>query len=152
MRKIERELCAAILAKRNFCKSNTQLIWNDNKSLGRVYLFGNCIAEIMPDKVHLMNKGWFSSTTKSRLNAIIQCLDVGRGIYQEKWQWYFAGYGYTRKFDGGLTLEYWRSPWKKYEQNEYLRATELGYSDCFRHDGQLWGFPPNGVMPVPVVK
>lgn len=150
MRKIEKELCAAILGKRNFCKSNTRLVWRNN--LGEVYLFGNQIAEIAANEVWLSNAGWASSTTKSRLNAIIRCLDAGRGIYQEKWQWYYAGYGYTRKFDGELSLEYWRSPWKKYEQNEYLAAADLGYSECFRHDGQLWGFPPNGVMPVPVVK
>jgi len=32
-----------------------------------------------------------------------------------------------------------RSPWK-----------EQGYTDLFEQEGWLWGFPPNGVMPVPL--
>jgi hypothetical protein len=37
-------------------------------------------------------------------------------------------------------------------QNETDRSTwdEQGYTDLFEQEGRLWGFPPNGVMPVPL--
>lgn len=55
-----------------------------------LYLFGNKIAEWREDGLYVSNAGWFTRTTKERLNAL------GLNIYQEKFEWYLNGV----KWDG----------------------------------------------------
>lgn len=151
MRKIEQKLVTAILSGENFSLSNTTLTWHfetTSHRVGIVTLFGNAIAKIWDDQIELFDAGWQSSTTKSRLNAIIRCLELGRSIYQEKHQWYFAGYGYTSEWRGSLVIERWKVNKTPNQISEKL-ANE-GYSDPILVDGMLWAFPPNGVMPIPV--
>jgi hypothetical protein len=50
---------------RYFKKSNTEVIGN------MVYLFDNLIFVIEGGKVKFSSDGWYSATTKSRLNAIM---------------------------------------------------------------------------------
>jgi hypothetical protein len=111
MRKIERDMVQSILDRRPFRKSNTSVAVEENSV--SVYLFGNLIAEIdyesvTPTVVKLTEAGWYSYTTKSRLNAILQGLSLPFSIYQEKKDWFL--------FCPGVGS----SPWEDLKENKFL--------------------------------
>ena len=83
MRKIEREMIEALKERRYFKKSNTEVVEN------RVYLFNSLIFVIEGEKVKFSCYGWYSATTKSRLNAIMHWLGIGK-IKQEEGLWYYT--------------------------------------------------------------
>lgn len=65
MRQITYEACHAFENGYKYCKSNT-LVTAD----GRMYLFGNKIAEWVDGKLHISMCGWNSNTTRERLNGL----------------------------------------------------------------------------------
>lgn len=86
MRKITSESVNAFLSETNFSKGNMTVI---NTGVTVEYrLHGNMIAYKMlgGNKIHIQNCGWFSNTTKERLNALPNVR-----IYQEKGVWYLNG-------------------------------------------------------------
>ena len=88
MRKIEREMNAAIRDCRNW-KSGTTEVHTDSDGASFVYLHGNKIAEIGEDYVTIFDGGYQSSTTKSRLNAILQANAInGECVYQRNFKWF----------------------------------------------------------------
>ena len=97
MRKIESKLIAAIKSGNNFSLSNTTLKWHsyDNEHIGSVELFGNVIARIHENEVELFDAWHRTATTKSRLNAIIYGLEVGKGIYQKNFDWFLVTHDCT---------------------------------------------------------
>ena len=66
MRKIEAQMNSAIRNEVNFSKANTSVTWNDRTA--SVYLHGNLIARVSDTFVQILDGGWQSVTTKSRLN------------------------------------------------------------------------------------
>ena len=88
MRKIEREMNAAIRDCRNWKSGNTE-VQTDSDGVSFVYLHGNKIAEIGEDYVTIFDGGYQSSTTKSRLNAILQANAInGECVYQRNFKWF----------------------------------------------------------------
>lgn len=89
MRRIEQQMLEAIRNRKNFKRENTQVVWLDRSFLS-VYLFDNCICEGNPDLgwITVSDCGWRTSTTKSRLNAVLSHYKLGR-INQSKNVWYF---------------------------------------------------------------
>lgn len=73
MRVIEQKMIKAIREKKNFDLSNTSVV-NTRKGLS-VYLFRNIIAEITDSEIKIFP--WGSSTTRSRLNALLDELTLG---------------------------------------------------------------------------
>ena len=72
------------------CGANTRTeVWGNGVT---VYLHNNAIARWQADKgvLTISNCGWETSTTKSRLNAILDAFNLGR-IYQSKFVWYRNG-------------------------------------------------------------
>jgi hypothetical protein len=69
MRKIESQMVAAIKSNKDFKVANTEVISCTHTS--DVYLHGNLIARIGETWIELFDGGWQTSTTKSRLNAIL---------------------------------------------------------------------------------
>lgn len=69
------------------CGGNTKVVVVDGEAV--VYLHNNAIARYAPqDKLlGISNCGWETSTTKSRLNAILRSLGL-TGIHQHKFVWY----------------------------------------------------------------
>jgi hypothetical protein len=59
-----------------------------------LYLFGNCIAKREGGKILISNAGWFTNTTKERLNGL-----PGVSIVQKRGVWYLNG-------------EVWDGTWK----------------------------------------
>ena len=89
MRKIEREMNAAICENRNWQKDNTAVTFDPETNESKVYLHGNHIATIGDDFVQIFDGGWQSHTTKSRLNAILREHGIqGECVFQRNWNWF----------------------------------------------------------------
>jgi hypothetical protein len=103
MRKIESLMNAAIENGKDWKLDNTEVIHNNG--LAEVYLYSRLIAEIGEQFIRLSDGDYRSTTTKSRLNAILQGNGTGdEKIYQKDGEWFIA---YDRKvetFANGVTL------------------------------------------------
>ena len=99
MRKIERQMQAAIATRTDWRKSNTS-VDVDSEGFTTVRLHGNRIAEIEPNgDIILSSCGWDTPTTKSRLNAIVDVFLTGCHIFQKDFTWYVGDLN-TPFFDG----------------------------------------------------
>jgi len=87
MRKIESEMNAAVLTRRNFSKANTSVTINDR--IAEVRLHGNLIARVGDNFVQILDGGWQSVTTKSRLNALLSDVTPDGGVFQKDYVWYY---------------------------------------------------------------
>ena len=87
MKKIDQDAARAFAMGENFSRSNTQV--HVYPGYTEMTLHGNKIAERIPGKdyISLSNAGWQTSTTKSRLNAILAQYGKVR-IYQTKFEWF----------------------------------------------------------------
>jgi hypothetical protein len=89
MRKIEREMNAAICDSRDWKSGNTEVTFDSATNESKVFLHGNHIATIGDDFVQIFDGGWQSATTKSRINAICSdhCIQ-GEGVFQKNFNWF----------------------------------------------------------------
>ena len=89
MRKIEQRMNAAIIGKIDWKQDNTEVIYYSGIDASDVYLHGNLIARVGSHSIELFDGGWQSSTTKSRLNAILQVHGIrGEGVFQRNFKWF----------------------------------------------------------------
>ena len=96
MRKIEKQMIAAIKGNTDWKSANTEVIHtcdNVNSPVSHVYLHGNKIAEVGDDFLKLFDGGWQSKTTKSRLNALLSefgytCGTKREYIFQKQFEWF----------------------------------------------------------------
>ncbi len=96
MRKIESQLIAAIAEGREFKSGNTTL---DNTDHGQIVrLHGNKIAQIDGSTLRITSAGWETTTTKSRLNAILSALIPGARIHAKDFTWKLTSNGRTVNF------------------------------------------------------
>ena len=107
MRKIERQMNAAISEGKDWKNANTEVVNIDGVS--KVYLHGNLIAEVDDNGLKLYDGGWQSNTTKSRLNAILSEHGIaGEGVFQKQWEWFIRLYNgtefFTTEFRSGMRL------------------------------------------------
>jgi hypothetical protein len=87
MRSITQDSVNAFMNAVRFKKSNMQVEVLDNVTILRLH--GNAIAYLYNDPqrtLSITNCGWFSNTTKERLNAI-----PGVHIKQKNFNWYLNG-------------------------------------------------------------
>lgn len=97
MRKITEQATNAFFTDQAFRSSNTEVrILKDGTGL---FLHNNLIAFKNRHGVQITSQGWFTNTTKERLNGVLDRLNVP-GIYQKKGEWY-------------LNNEQWNGFWKK---------------------------------------
>jgi hypothetical protein len=93
MRKIETAMNRAILAKKDWEKDNTQVIYYHDVDESEVYLHGNHIATVGDNFVQLFSRGYRTNTTKSRLNAILKEHGIaGECVFQRKGEWFVSKY------------------------------------------------------------
>ena len=89
MRKIETEMNQAIRNGHAWSKDNTCITYDPTNNMSaEVYLHGNHIATVTDTDLTLYSGGgWFTNTTKSRLNALINefCEPRSNGIFQKKY-------------------------------------------------------------------
>ncbi len=97
MRKITAQAMLAFYRRENFNGSNTT-VYISEKGESIMRLHGNEIARLGKHswtkknaKLTITNAGWFTNTTKDRLNAL-----VGVSIYQKAGEWYLN----EQKWDG----------------------------------------------------
>ena len=80
-RQITFEACSAFETGRKYCKSNTMVTTD-----GKMYLWGNKIAEYVNGKLQVSMCGWGSRTTQERLNGL-----TGVSLTRKNWEWYLNG-------------------------------------------------------------
>ncbi len=101
MRKIEKQMIAAIKSETDWKCGNTKVVnfFNDGDKcvVTSVFLHDNLIAEITDTDMMIFDGGYQSTTTKSRLNALCSefCI-TGEGVFQKDFAWY------VRKFVGAI--------------------------------------------------
>ena len=96
MRKIESEMIAAINNNQDWRSANTEVIHtcdNVHPPVSHVYLHGNKIAEVGDDFLKLFDGGWQTTTTKSRLNALLSefgytCGTKREYVFQKQFEWF----------------------------------------------------------------
>ncbi|MGL5689744.1 MAG: hypothetical protein ACRDD8_02895 [Bacteroidales bacterium] len=109
MRQIEKDMLRAIKAKENFKKSNTSVYVMADGLSANVRLHGNLIATVFykddkPNAIQIFDGGWQSNTTKSRLNALLDRINVG--VCQIHYRWFFKYTdGHTKGFENGMVFE-----------------------------------------------
>ena len=93
MRKIETQMIEAIENQLNWQYANTQVsnqeLASDGTVVSVVKLHGHKIAEIGDTFIRLFDGGYQTTTTKSRLNAILKgCGLPGEGVFQKNFNWF----------------------------------------------------------------
>jgi hypothetical protein len=89
--KISTQAAKAFLNFENYRNSNTEVrVYDANEKdiCCQLFLHGHCIATNYKDKdyITIQNCGYFTKTTKERLNALPNV-----NIYQKDWMWYLNG-------------------------------------------------------------
>jgi hypothetical protein len=115
MRKETKNACRALINNGQKNSGNTTIKF-DKEGNGYLLLFGNTIAKLSKDKkrVAITNCGWFSITTKDRLNGLLRMLDIDKGIQQIKGKWYINSYEYTPSFKI-VKQTLWDGSWIEFE-------------------------------------
>jgi len=92
MRKIETQMNQAIRGQRNWAGSNTTVFTDDAGLYSTVYLHGNKIASYshVDRSLEILDGGWRSNTTKSRLNALLSEFKPSFGVFQKNWEWFIS--------------------------------------------------------------
>ena len=104
MRKIETEMNAAIANGKEWKKANTEVTHNAD-GVACVYLHGNKIAEIGEGWIQLFDGGWQTTTTKSRLNAILTANGLpGERVFAKQFDWFVSQVGGAVPFFSGMRL------------------------------------------------
>ena len=100
MRKIEKQMCAAVQSNKDWQSGNTSVHFDPETGISVVRLHGNKIAEVSDNDMTIFDGGWQTVTTKSRLNALCDefCI-AGEGIFQKNFQWF------VRQFVGKINGE-----------------------------------------------
>lgn len=97
MRKITQSSVNSFLIDSSFKSSNTNVVINNTTGVVRLILFGNCIAtkNIGEKSFTIRNCGYFTATTKERLNALPNVQ-----INQKNYDWFLNG----ENWDGNDTI------------------------------------------------
>ena len=106
MRKIEQQMNRAVVNKNDWSNSNTFVDYNSNTNCSTVVLHRTAIAtyDHNTQALKLNTGGWYSVTTKSRLNAILQELIGCASVYQKNFNWFLSYNNSTHDFNDGMIL------------------------------------------------
>ena len=104
MRKIEQAMNRAILARKNWSSGNTAVSYEEGNRASTVRLHGHKIAEVGDTWLKLWDAGWQTTTTKSRLNAILAEHGTGERIFQKDYEWFISTKEGVIPFDGEVYL------------------------------------------------
>ena len=105
MRKIESQMNAAIAKGIDWRSGNTSVHFNTEEGVALVRLYGNKIAEVGEGFIRLFDGGFQSTTTKSRLNAILEANGLpGECVFQKNFKWFVGQAGGPIPFFSGMRL------------------------------------------------
>lgn len=103
MRKIETEMNRAIANGTEWRKANTAVSFEGE--VAEVRLHGNLIARVGEGFIELFDGGFQSTTTKSRLNAILCENGIpGERVFQKAFDWFVSQEGGPIPFFSGMRL------------------------------------------------
>ena len=96
----------AVVNKNDWSNSNTFVTYNESTNCSTVVLHRTAIAvyDHNTNALKLNTGGWYSVTTKSRLNAILQGLMFGASVYQKNFDWFLNYNNQTHDFNDGMIL------------------------------------------------
>ena len=96
----------AVVNKINWSNSNTFVEYNESTNCSTVVLHRTAIAvwDHKNQALKLNTGGWYSVTTKSRLNAILQELITGARVFQRDFNWFLSYNNLTVDFNDGMIL------------------------------------------------
>ena len=98
-KKITMDSVHAFIDGKPFNRENMSVTISDNNTV-HLRLHGNAIATRMSDgKVYINTCGWFTNTTKERLNYLLYTLNSALVIRQKNWSWYLG----DKHWDGEWT-------------------------------------------------
>ena len=102
-RKIEIAMCSAVQSGKDFHKANTSV--SHNEGVAVVRLHGNKIAEVGDDFITLFDGGWQTTTTKSRINALLaEFGHDGERVFAKAFNWFVQQDGGPVPFFSGMRL------------------------------------------------
>ena len=104
MKIVEQQMMDAVVKKHSVRLGTTYVVYEGGVS--KVYFYGTQIAEVTDKTVKIRNCGHTTSTTKSRLNAILLTLVDDKWIYQKNNVWYLSGYRFDSAFLKGVEGEW----------------------------------------------
>ena len=106
MRKIEQQMNRAVVNKNDWSKANTFVDYNSNTNCSTVVLHRTAIAvyDHKNQALKLNTGGWYSVTTKSRLNAILQELIGCASVFQKNFNWFLSYNNQIHDFNDGMIL------------------------------------------------
>ena len=106
MRKIESQMCVAVQKSIDWQSGNTSVHFDPETGVSVVRLHGNKIAEVSDNDMTIFDGGWQTTTTKSRLNALIEefCNCVTDGVFQKNFEWFIRDNNVTVDFENGYTF------------------------------------------------
>jgi uncharacterized protein YpmS len=102
MRKLEVQMNRAINQEIDWKKDNTEVINIEGVSF--VYLYSNLIAMVADTWLEIFDAGYQTTTTKSRLNAILQAHGNGEYVYQKNFNWFVSTSNGEVPFNGNIKL------------------------------------------------
>jgi hypothetical protein len=102
MRQIETQMNRAINQEIDWKKDNTEVINIEGVSF--VYLYSNLIAMVADTWLELFDAGYQTTTTKSRLNAILRAHGNGEYVYQKNFNWFVSTSNGEVPFNGNIKL------------------------------------------------
>lgn len=85
------------------CKNNTKVVRNGNDI--RVTLHSTDVVTIVNGRVTLNSGGWWTSTTKTRINQTANELGLNFGVYQKAGHWFVTVGGTVLNYFDGITFE-----------------------------------------------
>ena len=96
----------AVVNRNNWSNSNTFVEYNSNTDCSTIVLHRTAIAvyDHKNQALKLNTGGWYSVTTKSRLNAILDQLMYGARVFQKDFNWYLCYANQTHDFMDGMIL------------------------------------------------
>lgn len=102
MRKITINASNALWGMGFFKASNTEVINDDG--IMKMFLHGHRIATLRNNKLSISSCGWRTTTTKERLNGVLEKL--GCGVFQKNFEWFLSSSnGDVVPFHDGMIVE-----------------------------------------------
>lgn len=108
MRQVDYDVISAIRGKRNAGCNNTSVVFNEKATKGYIVLHGNLIASIdyTKKKVKLFDGGFQSNVTKSRLNCVLNALNITGSIVTRQRVFRYEKGGFFEPFKSGMVLSF----------------------------------------------
>lgn len=95
-----------IIEQLKLTRCNTSAWINPLDESISIYYHDNFIARIIPwnNKLTVSNSGWYTSTTKKRINQIFRAFKIDAYVYQRNFTWYLSYKGYEFNYMDALNI------------------------------------------------